>query len=114
MIKVKDIETTEEVFNFLKELKLRQRELELQKEVYFSSISLYTALKYKICFKNLLLHPTVLCKKSYYDLNPELTKNELVEKLSEVLTYEFTIEQKLTDFELKQIVKIHKKIKSNV
>jgi hypothetical protein len=115
MLKVKDEEAKGEVLEFLKSLRLKQREIETEKKIYYPSISLYLALKHKMFFKNLLLHPMVLEKRFFYDNKKiELTTEELIDRLTLVLEYEFTEEETLSVIERNRIIKVHKKLKNNL
>ena len=114
-LKVKDEEATGEVIKFLIKLKEKQKELELEKKIYYPSISLYLALKNRIFFKNLLLHTKVLEKRNYYDdKKTELTIEALTEKLAQVLEYEFSVKEELSDIERNKIIKTHKKLKKSI
>ena len=113
MLKLRDEEAKGEVLDFLKSLRIKQKEIETEKKVYYPSISLYIALKHKIFFKNLLLHPKVLDKRFFYDNRKvELSTSELADKLATVLEYEFTVNELLSDKERDKIIKVHKKLKT--
>src|SRR5258708_4387211 len=93
MITVKNIEAeTANVSKFLREMKKKQKEVESEEVTIYPKISLYTALKHKIFFINLLLHPEILIKKKFYQEKKQLMDNvSLKEELGKVLQYEMTL-----------------------
>jgi hypothetical protein len=76
----------------LEEIKAKQKELDNVEELYYPTLSFYTALKYDILFKNLLLHPLVLSKKSVFDEDKYTikSKEQVKTMLQKVIEYELT------------------------
>lgn len=116
MIKIKDIKVgTEEILSYLSSLKDKQKKVIDKDNIFYPKISLYIALKHKILFKNLLLHPKVLREKKFYqDKNQIITSNSLRGILSEVLEFELTSnDETLSTEERNEIIKVFKKIAIN-
>lgn len=114
MIKVKDIEgVSEQVIQFLDQLKIKQKEKQKEGFIFYPKISLYMALKNKIFFTNLLLHPLVLISKKFFESKAQLkTSVELQVELGKILEYEATsLKETLTKSEFKEVVNCFEKLK---
>lgn len=96
---------------FITSLRERQHELKLERKNYYPSITMHTALKYRIFFPNLLLHPKVLEARHFYENRTEtLLPEELAIKIANVLEYEFLEKETLTKKEQERLIKLHKKL----
>ncbi|MEO6303756.1 MAG: hypothetical protein ABIP51_11360 [Bacteroidia bacterium] len=113
MIKVKTEETRKEIVDFLTELKEKQLDISETNEIYYPKLSLYLALKKKIFFKNLLLHPLVLINVPFYYKKNKIKESELEFLLLELIEFELT--EKVVFLSIQErdkIIKIHKSLKT--
>ena len=114
MVKIKDQEVKDNILFLIKEIRERQKELELTKEVYKSSLSLYFAIKNKIFFPNLILHPLCLEKGEYYTYKEEVTTLEELEVLlKSIIEYELDsyTKDELTSKERDVVIKKYRTLK---
>ena len=114
MVKIKDQEVKDNILFLIKEIRERQKELELIKEVYKSSLSLYFAIKNKIFFPNLILHPLCLEKGEYYTYKEEVTTLEELEVLlKSIIEYELDsyTKDELTSKERDLVIKKYRALK---
>ena len=116
MIRVKNIELeSNNVLKFLQELKLKQKEISEDEVTVYPKIALYTALKHKIFFSNLLLHPKILTKKKFFKDKEQISDDKsLKEELGKVLQYEMTSDEKLSIDERTKVIKVFNKLQRKV
>lgn len=113
MIKIKDEKVKDELVTFLKGIRVRQEELSDTEEVCYPLISLYLAIKKKILFANLMLHPTILTSAPFYDDKERINEKELEKLLLKLLEYEFTENKTyLNKEEVDKVIKVHKSLKN--
>lgn len=117
MIKIKNIEEdTQQVLNFLQELKIKQQLTSNKERTAYPKIALHTALKYKVFFSNLLLHSKVLTEKFFYEEKKQIEDVTLLkDKLGEVLEFEMISgKETLTLEERTKIIKLFSTLKKKV
>ena len=113
MIKVKTKEIENEIISFLIELKEIQKDISETEQICYPKLSLYLAIKNKIFFKNLLLHPVILVMSSVYGNKEKIKESELELLLLKTLEYEFTESQVfLIKPEIDTVIKVHKRLKN--
>jgi len=110
-MKVKQIDTlTKEVIATLKEIKIKQKNMEDKEHIAYSSISFYLALKHNIFYKNLFLHPLVLKTKMFFEDKDMIKEENLNDFFQSIIEYELTADTTfLSTLERDSLIKIFKK-----
>jgi hypothetical protein len=114
MIKTKNVEVmSQEVHDFLKNLKLSQEKIEEKEFTVYPKVSLYLALKHKIFYADLLTHPVILTRRKFYEEKEQIVDDKLLKNiLGKVLEYEMSANDEILNHEQRtKCIKLFSKLK---
>lgn len=117
MLKIKDQDYSKlEVIKYLKLLKDFQKKQTSQEITIYSKLPLYFAVKYKIFYKNILLHPLLILERKFFEEKKQINNEiDLIETLGEILKFEVTSNAEvLSVTERTLMIKIFNKLKKKI
>lgn len=114
MIYIEDQNKYNRILEFTINFKKKQFDLETEDTFVYPAINVGDAIRYKVLYEEFLFHPLVLRTRKFYEEPQTLsTKKEIIAKISEVLTFEFTNEDKdvaMSEKVVRKIIASHKRL----